>query len=110
MVNINQIPEEKQRLDLADLPQTNTLKLVNEEIREATTRDGQPKTGGLIITFEDKDGNQFPQKYSKVSGKALKEALQKLGYKTTAPLKEWHNYKMVPQRVGYPRYMPTGKA
>jgi len=110
MVNINEIPEEKARLDLADLPQTNTLKLITEEIRGATTREGKPVTGGLLITFEDKQGNQFPQKYSKVSGAILREALQKLGYKTTEPLKTWHNYKMVPQRVGYPRYIPTGKA
>lgn len=75
-------------------------------------RDATPeKTGGLIITFQNREGKQFPQKYGKVAGLALVSALSKMGYETTDPLaKSWHHYIMTTFRTGYQRYIPTKKA
>jgi len=107
MVEINQLPMEKDRVDLSTLPQENELMAVSEEWVEA-----QPdKTGGLVIHYKDRDGGEFPQKYSAISGKSLNEALSRLGVKDTEELqKAWFKYRLTPMRVGYPRYIPTARA
>jgi len=104
MVELKGIPSEGERMELQDLPKDNILKAVAEKVTEA-----QPgKTGGLVITFEQKDGKQFPQKYSKISGKALIDAMTKLNLKDTIELqKNWYHYVLVPFRTGYPRYIPV---
>jgi hypothetical protein len=104
MVELKGIPSEGERMELQDLPKDNILKAVNEKVTEAQPQ----KTGGLIITFEQKDGKQFPQKYSKISGKALIDAMTKLGLEDTIQLqKNWYHYTLVSFRTGYPRYIPV---
>jgi len=104
MVKLSEIPEEAPRLELATLPPEIEALALNEEVKEA-----QPnKTGGLVITFKTRQGESFPQKYSKISGAALKHALAELGYDGTEPLfKSWHLYKMQTFRTGFPRYIPV---
>jgi len=107
MVKLKEIPSEGDRVDLKDLPQENILMAVEEHFTEP--KEG--KVGGLIITYKQKDGKTLMQKYSKVSGKVLIEALEKLGYDDTVALqKAWHKYVMTPMRSGYPRYIPVAKA
>jgi hypothetical protein len=107
VVELKGIPSEGERMELQDLPKDNVLKAVAEKVTEA-----QPnKTGGLVITFEQKDGKQFPQKYSKISGKALIDAMIKLNLKDTVDLqKSWYLYTLVSFRTGYPRYIPVKRA
>lgn len=107
MVKLEGIPSEGERMELQDLPKDNILKAVNEKVTEA-----QPnKTGGLVITFEQKDGKQFPQKYSKISGKALIDAMTKLKLEDTVDLQKcWMVYTLVAFRTGYPRYIPVKRA
>ena len=107
MVKLTEIQTEEERVELGKLPVTNILLAVSEEQVAAT----KEKTGGLKIVYAQKDGKQFPQKYSKVSGKRLVEALTKLRYESTEPLfKNWHEYALEAMRVGYPRYIPIKKA
>jgi hypothetical protein len=107
LVELKGIPSEGERMELQDLPKDNILKAVNEKVTEAQPQ----KTGGLIITFEQKDGKQFPQKYSKISGKALIDAMTKLNLKDTVELqKNWYHYTLVSFRTGYPRYIPVKRA
>lgn len=106
MVKIDEIPEEEPRVDLSELPQENILLATAEKVQAATA----DKTGGVVITFKQKDGRQFPQKYSKISGAALIAAMKKLEYTDTKSLFDaWHKYKLTPMRTGYPRYLPTEK-
>jgi len=107
LVKLEEIPSEGERVDLQHLPRTNVLKAVSEEFRQATAT----KTGGLVITFRTKNGKQFPQKYSKISGKALAEALKRLGLKDTKELQEaWYEYELTSFRTGFPRYIPVRRA
>lgn len=109
-MKINQIPVETPRVDLSTLPPENELIAISEEYVEAREVDGKPKVGGLIIRFKQRDGKQFPQKYSKISGAALVKAMEKLGIKDTEELqKNWYKYKLTPMRTGYPRYIPIKK-
>lgn len=106
MVNINEIPQEQPRVDLDSLPKTNELIAISETIVEATPE----KTGGLVITFKQRDQKVFPQKYSKVSGSALITAMTKLGFTDTKELqKVWCTYELTAMRTGYPRYIPVKK-
>jgi hypothetical protein len=106
MVNVNEVPTEKPRIDLATLPNTMVLKAVREEYRQAT----EGKTGGLVIWYETEDGKQFPQKYSKIHGSALKNALFKLGFQTTEDLQNWWcEYEKTSFRTGFPRMIPVKK-
>ena len=106
MVNIKEIPKEEPRIDLSELPQTNVLIAVEEHFVNAT----EDKTGGLVITFRQKDNQQFAQKYGKVSGRKLVEAMEKLKLNDTEDLqKSFYEYKMTPMRSGYPRYIPLKK-
>ena len=104
-MKLKDIPEEEPRVDLATLPEKNTLQLI--DVEERLPKEG--KTGGKLFIFKDKEGKQFKMKYSKVPGTVLKEAMRKLGYDDTNALKVWHEYKMVPMRIGYPRYIPVKK-
>lgn len=102
-VKLDEIPQEKPRVELADLPKENVLIAVEEHFVKAT----ESKTGGLIITFRQKDEKEFAQKYSKLSGSVLNEALDKLRIKDTEELqKKWYRYEMTNMRSGYPRYIP----
>ena len=108
-MKLKDIPMKKQ-IDITALPQTNTLRLLREEIREPSkTPEGKAKAGGLLITYEDKDGVQVPQKYNAIAYPVFVEAMEKLGYEDTEALKEWHLYKLVAFRMGYPRYIPVRK-
>ena len=106
MAKLSEIPEEQPREELATLPPENILLALKEEVKEA-----QPnKTGGLVITFKTREGKTFPQKYSKISGAALKQALKQMNYDGTEPLfKGWHHYVMTAFRTGFPRYIPDKK-
>lgn len=105
-VKIGDIPSEADRVPLADLPQTNELIALEEKVAEAT----KEKVGGLVITFQQRDKKTFPQKYSKISGRALAEAMIKLGIDDTEELQNsWYLYKLVAMRTGYPRYIPQKK-
>jgi hypothetical protein len=106
MVEMDKIPDEGQRIDLGSLPETAELIAVSEQEVPQSER----KAAGLVVMFKNRDGSIFPQKYTRVSGRVLKQALAKLGYKSTEPLfKAWHEYKMTPMRQGFPRYIPTKK-
>lgn len=106
MVKRTEIPVEQPRLELAKLPQEAELLAVKEEMRAAT----EEKTGGLIITYQTRQGEQFPQKYGKIAGAALVKALEKLGLNDTEALaKSWYLYVMTSFRTGFPRYIPTKK-
>lgn len=101
-----EIPREKPRVELKDLPPDNELIAIMEEQREA--KDG--KTGGLLITFKDRKGNEFTQKYSPMHGESLATAMRELKISDTAELqKTWCKYKMTNFRMGYPRYIPVKK-
>lgn len=107
-MKIKDLPKEKPRVELGDLPQTNILIAVREEMQEETVTDGQKKVGGLVIWFAQKDKKEFPQKYSKISGQKLAAAMLRLGLEDTKDLqKEYMTYKLEPMRVGYPRYIPV---
>jgi hypothetical protein len=107
MVKVEEIPEEGERVDLSKLPKQAELKAVSEEWVDAA----EGKTGGLVIHYQTRDGKTFPQKYSKVSGKVLKNALRKLGVTDTAELqKAWYLYELQNMRTGYPRMIPIKKA
>lgn len=107
MVNINEIPqEEKPRVDITKLPKKNILRATKEYTVEAT----DDKTGGLIIVFDQKDGKEVIQKYGKISGYKLAEALTKLNLKDTMQLQEsFYEYVLTDMRSGYPRYLPVKK-
>lgn len=103
-MKIDNIPSEKGRVELNDLPQTVDLKAIEEKTVEASTG----KSGGLIITFELRDGRQFPQKYTKVSGAKLVEAMENLKLTDTTDLQDaWFTYKMTIMRIGLPRMIPV---
>ena len=107
MVELEKIPEEQPRLDFKELPQEIELKATKEEERAGTAE----KTGGLIITFLDKQGKEVKQKYSKVYGTMLKKYMKDLGLKDTKQLQEkYYKYRLTVGRTGYPRYMPIAKA
>jgi len=106
MVNFNALPTEKPRIDLETLPNKLVLRAVREEYREA--KEG--KTGGLVIWYETEDGKEFPQKYSKIHGNALKNALLKLGFQSTEELQNWWcEYEKTSFRTGFPRMIPVRK-
>jgi hypothetical protein len=106
MVKLSEIPKEKPRLELATLPPENELKAVKEEMREA--KEG--KTGGLVITYVNREGKEFPQKYGSMAGAALVAALEKMNLGDTTDLqKNWYHYVMTSFRAGYPRYIPDKK-
>lgn len=108
MVNLNQIPQEKDRVDLAQLPQTALLIAVSEEMVQAQ----KGKTGGLLIRYKMlSDGDfkdmEFPQKYSAMSGSVLFEALNTLDISDTTELQTTVcEYRLTPMRTGFPRYIP----
>jgi len=103
-MKLDGIPTEKGRIELNDLPQTVDLRAIDEKTVKASTG----KSGGLIITFELRDGRQFPQKYTKVSGAKLVEAMQSLKLTDTKQLRDaWFTYKMTIMRIGKPRMIPV---
>lgn len=107
MVGIDEIPSEGERVDLEKLPKEAELLAINERIQEAQSG----KTGGVVITYQNREGLTFPQKYSKISGKALIDAMRNLKYDSTKALfKWWHHYNLTPMRTGYPRMIPDKKA
>jgi len=107
MVKVDDIPTEQARLDLKDLPIDTELLAVAEKMQA----EAAGKTGGLVVTYQLRDGRQFQQKYSKVSGAELITALKKLKYATTEPLfKTWHIYKLTNMRIGFPRMIPVARA
>jgi len=107
MVKIDEIPKEKPRLDLAELPQEVTLMAISEKMQE----EQSGKTGGLVITYALQDGREFTQKYSKVSGAELIAAMKKLHLKDTTELQgTYYHYKLTPMRIGFPRMIPVSKA
>jgi hypothetical protein len=113
MVKLTDIEEEKPRWDLKELPDEIVLKAVDEkiteDIKDATGR--VVKAGGIVIAFVDRQGKPLRQKYSKMHGRALKTALEKLGLKDTKDLqKDFYVYKLVHFRQGFPRLIPTAKA
>lgn len=60
-----------------------------------------------MITFKQRDGKTFVQKYSAMHGETLYNALKSIGAKDTQDLqKGWGWYKLTNFRVGYPRYIP----
>jgi len=106
-MKIDNIPSEKGRIELNELPQTVDLKAVRENTVEASIG----KSGGLIIVFQLRDGREFPQKYTKVSGAALTEAMKKLKLTDTEQLqKDWYTYRLTIMRIGLPRMIPQKKA
>lgn len=106
-MKLKELPREKPRIELKDLPPTNVLKAVGEEVKEAQ----EGKTGGLVISFIQKDGKQFSQKYGKLHGDTLAEALDRLGLRDTTDLQvTWYQYEMKTFRAGFPRYIPFKKA
>lgn len=106
MVKIDQIPAEAERIDLKDLPREAELKAISERQQEAQ----EGRTGGLVITFELRDGRQFPQKYTAVSGAVLVRAMKKLKLKDTKALQDnWFNYQLTAMRIGQPRMIPVSK-
>jgi hypothetical protein len=112
MVKIDELPEEKERLSLAELPEEMILKAVAEvwkdDVKDATGK--VIKTGGLVIEFVTKDGKSITQKYSKIHSKTLKDALKKLGMKDTEELqKYWCRYRRTNFRTGFPRLIPVEK-
>lgn len=108
MVKISELPTEKDRVDLSKLPQTAQLLAIFEEMVEKQAG----KTGGLVIHYVMKSNNdfvnmEFPQKYSALSGKVLYDALSELGMLDTMELqKNVCEYKLIPMRLGFPRYIP----
>lgn len=106
-MDINEIPkEEKERMDLGNLPKQITMKATNEYFAKET----EDKTGGLIINFETRDNKIVTQKYGKVSAKLLVEALNKLKLKDTEELQlSYYQYVLSDMRSGYPRYIPVKK-
>jgi hypothetical protein len=107
VVKVEEIPEEGKRIDLSMLPPKAVLKATTEKWVEG----GPGKSAGLVIYFQDRDGNVIPQKYGKVYGKMLKEALKKLGLASTDELqKDWYEYELRSGRTGFPRYIPVRKA
>lgn len=103
MVKLEDIPSEGERLELKDLPPIMELKAVSEKDQEATSG----KAGGLVITFETRDGGTFPQKYHKVAGKELRVAMEKLGLTETEQLQaDWYEYHLKPMRIGKARMIP----
>ena len=98
--------EERERVELDNLPQKNILKAISEYMAKET----EDKTGGLIINFVQKDGKELAQKYGKISGRVLIKALDKLGIKDTEDLqKDFYEYVLTEMRSGYPRYIPIRK-
>lgn len=138
MVKLDDIPEEEARLELDKLqdfmdhmPDGLPLIALSEKVVEDTVVEGRPKVGGINITFStpipfkcgynlEKDvaekteydkGLKLTQKYSKISKKALKKAMIKLGLKSTEDLqKAYYNYRLRAFRVGFPRLIPMVKA
>lgn len=108
MVKISELPTEKDRVDLSKLPQTAQLLAISEEM--VAKQAG--KTGGLVIQYVMKSNNdfvnmEFPQKYSALSGKVLYGALSELGMQDTVELQQnVCEYKLIPMRLGFPRYIP----
>ncbi len=109
LVRLEEIPQEKDRVDLSQLPFTAQLIAVSEEMVQPETG----KTGGLLIRYKMlSDGDfkdmDFPQKYSAMSGTVLYQALNKLGLKDTIDLQTTVcEYKLTPMRTGFPRYIPV---
>lgn len=107
MIKLDDVPTETDRVELKDLPQNVDLKAISERMVEAQTG----KAGGLLINFILRDGRQFPQKYTKVSGAELLEAMKKLKLSDTKQLQDaWYTYKLTVMRIGQPRMIPTAKA
>ena len=105
-MKIEEIPDEGERVDLSKLPQEAELKADHEDWQEPQSG----KTGGLVITYEMRDGKQFPQKYSKISGAVLIKALKALKIKDSQELQgKWYKYVLTPMRTGYPRMIPVEK-
>jgi len=106
MVEIDEIPSEGARLDLANLPKEADLIVTSEKFQETIAG----KAGGLILTFQLKDGRTFQQKYTKVSGAELLQAMKKLGLKNTLQLQQdYYHYELTQMRIGFPRMIPKAK-
>jgi len=110
MVKLDDLPEEKERISLAELPEEMILKAVGEawkeDVKDATGR--VVKTGGLVIEFITRDGKSITQKYSKIHMRVLKDALKKLKIEDTSELqKYWCRYKRTNFRTGFPRLIPV---
>ena len=98
--------EERERVELDNLPKKNILKAINEYM----AKEKEDKTGGLIINFVQRDGRELSQKYGKISGRALVKAMDKLKMADTEDLQEdFYEYVLTEMRSGYPRYLPIRK-
>lgn len=136
LVKLDDLPEEQGRIDLEQLHQFmeahgNEVPFiaVTEKLQDATAE----KTGGLNITlwtganyksrwdFENKieldeptvleEGLYVTQKYSKISGRKLKESMESMGLNDTEQLgKGFFNYRLRTQRTGYARLIPVSKS
>ena len=106
-MKIDELPTEKDRVDLGTLPTDAILVAISEVMQPAK----ENKTGGLVITYKLPDGREFPQKYSKIAGKLLFEALRKLNVADTTELQtRAFKYHLTNMRVGFPRYIPVESA
>lgn len=106
MVKTDEIPSEGARMDLNNLPEEVDLKALNESLVAASAG----KSGGLQITFENRQGAKVTQKYTAISGAVLQTACRNLKIKDTKELQEaWYHYELTKMRMGYPRFIPTEK-
>lgn len=136
MVKLDDIPEEKPRIDLEYLhnfmdAHGGTVDFIVESEREqAGTED---KTGGINmqlwtganfvsnydidaksvvtnpITYED--GLRLTQKYSKISGRHLREAMEQMKIKDTEKFQEsFYTYRLKAMRQGYGRLIPISQS
>ena len=130
MVKVDEVPIEKGRIPLDQLPDfmkfnghSVSLIALSEEMMDAE----ENKTGGLKIelftglNFESKydinkkamgkvlyeDGLKVTQKYSKIAGGMLVKSLEANGVTDTFELsQQFWDYELESQRTGYPRLIP----
>ena len=106
MVKTEEIPSEGARMDLQNLPAEIDLKA----LEESTVAESAGKSGGLKITFENRQGAKVTQKYTQISGAKLQEACRRLKIKDTEELQTtWYHYKLTDMRMGYARFIPVSK-
>lgn len=106
MVKLAEVPSEGARLDLNNLPEEIELIALEEKMIEETVG----KSGGLKITYKNREDAKVAQKYTAISGAVLTTALKALKVKDTLELQEtWYHYTLTKMRMGYPRYIPIEK-
>lgn len=131
MVKIDDIPTEEGRIELdklQDFMDAHNNRVPFIAIKETIQVETEDKTGGVVISFQtpvpfkanydmeqDKrtvklyeEGLKLTQKYSKVSGTKLTEAMENLELNDTEELqKNYYLYKLQGMRMGYPRLIPV---